>query len=77
MLRGTDGGERAAIDTAMRGDSTLHVRIARPVSVHVLYATVVASPDSTVEFFRDLYGHDAALARTLRRSDSAGPYSSR
>ena len=77
VLRGQEGWNRAAIDSAVLGERTLHVLVTRPVSVYVLYATVVAAPDGTVEFFADLYGHDAALARTLRRSDSAGPYSSR
>jgi murein L,D-transpeptidase YcbB/YkuD len=59
---------REAIDSAMSGSRTVHVPVARPLSVLVLYATAVASADGEVYFFPDLYGHDAALERVLTGS---------
>lgn len=64
VLSGQPGWDRGAIDAAMNGDRTIRVSIARPVSVYVLYATVVARDDVTY-FYPDLYGHDAALAKAL------------
>ncbi|HEX6630859.1 MAG TPA: L,D-transpeptidase family protein [Gemmatimonadaceae bacterium] len=65
VLRGQDGWDRAAIEAAMQGTRTQRVDLERPVTVFVLYATVVADDDGTVHFHPDLYGHDAALARVL------------
>ena len=65
VLRGQDPWDRAAIDSAMHGSRTLHVPIARPLPVFVLYATAVADGDGTVSFYPDLYRHDARLERAL------------
>lgn len=65
VLRGQPGWDAAAIDRAMHGTRTLHVPIARPLGVFVLYATTVVGDDGTVYFYPDLYGRDAQLARAL------------
>ena len=67
VLRGQPGWDRAAIDSAMHGDRTIRVDVARPVTVFILYSTVVARDAGTVYFYPDLYGHDARLARALAR----------
>ena len=67
VLRDQPEWNRAAIDSAMRGDRTIHVPLAQPVAVFILYATTVAQPDGSVAFYPDLYRHDAALARALAR----------
>ncbi|HEU4628856.1 MAG TPA: L,D-transpeptidase family protein, partial [Gemmatimonadaceae bacterium] len=71
VLRGQAGWDRAAVDAAMHGTRTRRVELDRPVTVLILYATVVADEDGTVHFYPDLYGHDAALARALRRPSAA------
>jgi murein L,D-transpeptidase YcbB/YkuD len=45
---------------------TRRLSIDRPISVFVLYQTAVALENDVVHFYDDLYGHDAALSRTLR-----------
>lgn len=66
---------RAAIDSAMQHDSTLHVPLQQPVGVYVLYVTTVVDQQGRVRFYPDLYGRDAALARALRPPSSATPSS--
>ena len=68
VLRDQPGWDPAAIDSAMHGDRTVHVRIDHPVAVFILYATAVARADGSVSFYPDLYRHDAALARALQRA---------
>ena len=65
VLAGQDGWNPTTVGEAMQGSSTLRVALARPVTVYVLYATVVVGEDGTVQFHPDLYGHDAVLARAL------------
>ena len=65
VLAGQDGWNPTTIGEAMQGTSTRRVALARPVTVYVLYATVVVGEDGTVQFHPDLYGHDAALARAI------------
>ena len=66
VLDGQDGWTRDAIESAMQGERTVHVPVARPVAVYVLYATVVVRGED-VRFYPDIYGHDALLARALQR----------
>ena len=72
VLRGQDGWNRESIDSAMSATGTLRIPIARPIAVYILYQTVVVGSDGTVYFYNDLYGHDAALARTLERLRASG-----
>lgn len=65
VLRGQSPWDREAIDSVMHADRTVHVPIARPLTVFVLYATAVADADGTVSFYPDLYKHDALLERAL------------
>lgn len=64
-LSGDTAWNRAAIEDAMHGKQTLHVPLAQPVSVFVLYMTTVVAPDGTLYFYPDLYGQDGKLARAL------------
>lgn len=70
VLRGQAGWDRAAIDSAMHGTRTRRVTLQRPVEVFILYATAVVDWNGVISFYPDLYGHDAALARTLARAAS-------
>ena len=52
------------IVNAMQGTRTFGVRMSRPVTVFVLYATAVAH-DGVTYFYNDIYHHDTALERVL------------
>lgn len=67
VLRGQTEWSRGAIEAAMNGDSTVHIPLARPVGVYILYATAVAGDGGAIRFHADLYGHDARLERALAR----------
>jgi murein L,D-transpeptidase YcbB/YkuD len=73
VLRGQTPWDRQTISDAMTGDRTIRVPVARPPSVFVLYATAVADTGGVINFYPDLYGHDAALVRAL----GLGPVESR
>lgn len=53
------------IETAMNGTETRRVRLAGPIRVMIVYATVLAKEDGEVLFFSDLYGQDRKLERLL------------
>lgn len=65
VLSGQPDWDRPSIEAAMEGQRTLRVAVARPVSVYVLYATVVVDEPGRPRFLADVYGHDARLARAL------------
>ena len=63
-----DGWDRERIRTAMTDGSDNHrVDLPMPVPVYVLYTTVVVEPDGQVDFFDDIYGHDATLDGLLAK----------
>jgi murein L,D-transpeptidase YcbB/YkuD len=55
----------ARIDSALAGDKTLKVRLAKPMLVAIVYATAVAREGGFVTFYPDVYGHDRALGLLL------------
>ncbi len=71
LLDGQGEWTRDAIESAMQGQRTIRVPVARPVAVYILYATVTARADG-VRFYPDIYGHDALLARALERQRRGG-----
>ena len=59
------GWDRDAVVAAMtRGPESRRVQVARPVTVHVLYATAAVGEDGVVRFYPDIYGHDGVPGRT-------------
>jgi murein L,D-transpeptidase YcbB/YkuD len=52
---------QAAIDSGEHETITLQ----KPLPVHILYYTAFVDSDGTVEFRKDIYGHDAELERAL------------
>lgn len=65
VLEGQAGWDREAIARAMtNGTQARRVPLARPVPVHVLYATAVVGDDGLVRFYPDIYGHDGARRGT-------------
>jgi murein L,D-transpeptidase YcbB/YkuD len=71
VLRGQEEWNRSTIEAATLGDRTIRVAVARPVTVYVWYATVVARGAVTY-FYPDLYGRDASLGRALGRTVTSG-----
>ena len=55
------------IDAAMHGDATVRVALTSPVTVYILYMTVMIGPDGTAYFYPDLYEQDERLSRALAR----------
>jgi murein L,D-transpeptidase YcbB/YkuD len=49
----------------MNGDQTMQVNLDKPIPVLILYSTAVVEPDDGVRFFRDIYGYDSAMAKSL------------
>lgn len=52
---------QAAIDSGEQKTITLE----RPLPVHILYWTAWVEPDGTVQFRKDIYGHDERLEKAL------------
>lgn len=66
VLAGNAGDWTASrIIAAMNGDATLHVPLAVPVHVLIVYGTAVATEDGAVHFFDDIYGYDRQLESLL------------
>jgi murein L,D-transpeptidase YcbB/YkuD len=66
VLRGTAGNwTHESIVADMNGSTTLHVPLAAPVHVLILYGTAVATEDGAVHFFDDIYGYDRRLESLL------------
>lgn len=67
VLKGQSGWDSTRIAASMgEGEQLLRVTLDRPLPVYILYVTVVSDDAGVPAFYPDLYGHDAALARTLR-----------
>ena len=56
---------REKIEAAMNGKTTVHIGLARPINVLILYATALATEAGPVLFFDDIYGYDRKLERQL------------
>jgi murein L,D-transpeptidase YcbB/YkuD len=67
LLAGDRRWDPRAVAEAVAGGRTTTIAVPRPMPVHILYWTAWAEPDGTVQFRRDVYGHDATLAEALDR----------
>jgi murein L,D-transpeptidase YcbB/YkuD len=79
LLRGQSEWSDQRIQAAMHGGQEQHVKLARPIPVHLMYWTTRADEDGTVQFRQDVYGRDAreldarmALKFARRSSPRAG-----
>ncbi|HEY0157612.1 MAG TPA: L,D-transpeptidase family protein [Thermoanaerobaculia bacterium] len=73
VLRAQPEWTREKIDTAMTGKrGDVYVKVERPVSVVLFYATAIAEEDGTVKFVEDIYGHDVQLAKLLEPAAARG-----
>ena len=69
VLQGQSGWDRERIQQAMTSGPDNHrVDLQSPVPVYVLYTTVAAEPDGRIDFFDDIYGHDATLEALLAKT---------
>lgn len=71
VLRDDPGWGIEKIRTAINGTSTQEVRLTKPISVLIVYGTVIVSEDGAVHFYEDIYGRDAILEQAL---DKGYPY---
>jgi len=67
VLRDNPGWNAERIRAAMNGGTTQQVNLAHPIPVLILYGTVIVLEDGVVQFYDDIYGHDAALAKVLAK----------
>ena len=65
VLRDNPGWTPERIRGAMNGQATKQVNLAHPLPVLIVYATVIVQKDGVVHFYDDIYGHDAALEKSL------------
>jgi murein L,D-transpeptidase YcbB/YkuD len=54
-----------AIQAALATGEQKTVQLKKPLPVHILYWTAWVEKDGTVQFRKDIYGHDAALFEAL------------
>jgi murein L,D-transpeptidase YcbB/YkuD len=55
------------IQAAMNGEKSIQVNLSSPIPVLILYATARVDEDGLVDFYDDIYGHDAALEKVLAK----------
>jgi murein L,D-transpeptidase YcbB/YkuD len=51
----------------MNGEKSVQVNLSSPIPVLILYATARVDEDGRVDFYDDIYGHDAALEKVLAK----------
>jgi murein L,D-transpeptidase YcbB/YkuD len=66
-LRNTPGWTMDRVLAAMDGDETLQVNLSQSIPVLVVYGTAIVREDGEVNFFEDIYGHDAELEKILEK----------
>jgi len=65
VLRDQGDWDREKIEAAMHGDHPQRVVLDEPHWVLILYATAMIGEGGRIQFYEDIYGHDAELARAL------------
>jgi murein L,D-transpeptidase YcbB/YkuD len=55
------------IRAAMNGEKSVQVNLSSPIPVLILYGTARVDEDGNVDFYDDIYGHDAKLAQALAK----------
>ncbi len=68
VLRDQGSWSRDKVEQAMNGDrNSWKVNLNRPLPVVIYYTTAVVRPEGAIEFFDDVYGHDARLEQALAK----------
>jgi len=66
VLRDKPEWTKEKIANAMeKGPNDAYVNLTRPLPIMIVYATAVVQDDDTIQFYEDIYGHDAALENAL------------
>ncbi len=73
VLRDPNEWSLEKVRRAMDGAPSKRVNLARPLPVVIYYATAIVRPERGVEFYEDIYGHDARLERELARGYPFAP----
>lgn len=68
VLRDDATWTREKIEGAMNGTSPTQVNLKQPIRVFIVYGTAVATEAGQLQFFEDIYGHDARLDALLAAS---------
>jgi len=55
------------IQAAMNAEKSVQVNLSSPIPVLILYGTARVDEDGRVDFYDDIYGHDARLAQALAK----------
>jgi L,D-transpeptidase YcbB len=64
LLKGSDWTPEKLQEALASGEQK-SIELPKPLPVHLLYFTAWVDKDGTVQFRRDVYGHDAKLAKAL------------
>jgi murein L,D-transpeptidase YcbB/YkuD len=68
VLRDKAGWTPEKIHAAMTGGpDAQQINLPHPIPVLIVYATVIVLEDGLVQFYDDIYGHDAALQKVLAK----------
>jgi len=67
VLRNNPGWNPDRIREAMSGTTTQQVNLTQPVPVLIVYATTIVLENGQVNFYDDIYGHDATLEKVLQK----------
>jgi murein L,D-transpeptidase YcbB/YkuD len=68
VLRNQPGWTLERVQQAMlNGQNNVTVRLAKPLPVLIVYATVSAEEDGDIHFYDDIYGYDAARLQALAK----------
>jgi L,D-transpeptidase YcbB len=65
VLQGEGNWSRQRIVDAMNVPETVTIPVRRPITILLLYGSVVVEDSGEIHFFDDIYGHDALLQRQL------------
>jgi len=67
LLKGDPKWTPEALQAAIDSGENQTITLKRPIPVHILYWTAWVEPDGTVEFRKDIYGHDDQLEQALAK----------
>lgn len=73
VLRDPQEWPLESVRRAMDGLPSRRVNLPRPLPVVIYYATAIVRPERGVEFYEDIYGHDARLERALAQGYPFAP----
>ena len=66
VLRNASGNwDKGSIETALQGQPNQRVNLTKAIPVLIVYGTVMVNEAGQVQFFDDIYGYDAKLAKLL------------